>query len=74
MRPHFATGDAHYLCCQQLFWNVGSQLVALNWQTMDRPMQVQAVLILPQTLPFCRCPAPLLLLRLPLFVVNCCCR
>eukprot|EP00045_Choanoeca_perplexa_P009488 m.91824 g.91824 ORF g.91824 m.91824 type:complete len:1151 (+) comp14919_c0_seq2:95-3547(+) len=24
----------------QLFWNVGSQLVALNWQTMDRPMQI----------------------------------
>ncbi|EDQ91827.1 uncharacterized protein MONBRDRAFT_21166 [Monosiga brevicollis MX1] len=24
----------------QLFWNVGCQLVALNWQTMDRPMQI----------------------------------
>eukprot|EP00730_Choanoeca_flexa_P016287 TRINITY_DN7664_c1_g1_i1.p1 TRINITY_DN7664_c1_g1~~TRINITY_DN7664_c1_g1_i1.p1 ORF type:complete len:1148 (+),score=314.48 TRINITY_DN7664_c1_g1_i1:83-3526(+) len=24
----------------QLFWNVGSQLVALNWQTMDSNMQI----------------------------------
>jgi phosphatidylinositol phospholipase C beta len=25
----------------QLFWNFGCQMVSLNWQTMDRPMQVR---------------------------------
>ena len=29
----------------QLFWNFGCQMVSLNWQTMDRPMQVRGTVM-----------------------------